>query len=125
MRVALKLVLIVEDEILARMFLAEALSEAGYRVLEASTAEEAIAIFGAKPDIAALVTDVEFPGPMNGFELAWLLHRQLPELPIVVASGRTWPGSGVLPDACIFMQKPYLADELVLFLHERLAGEFG
>ena len=47
--------LLVEDEPLVRMFNADVLDDAGFRVVEAANADEAIALFEARPDIRAVV----------------------------------------------------------------------
>jgi two-component system, response regulator PdtaR len=55
-------VLLVEDEPLVRMFNADVLDEAGFRVIEAVNADEAVALIEVRPDIRAVVTDVGMPG---------------------------------------------------------------
>jgi len=59
--------LIVEDEDIMRGILAQLMIEAGFRVLEAATAEEAIDLFAAESP-ALTITDIELGG-MNGIEL--------------------------------------------------------
>ncbi len=59
--------LIVEDEDIMRGILAQLMTEAGFRVLEAATAEEAIDLFAAESP-ALTITDIELGG-MNGIEL--------------------------------------------------------
>jgi two-component system, response regulator PdtaR len=55
------LVLIVEDDVLARMYASEMFSGAGYRVLEAEDADEALRFFDTSADIALLFTDENMP----------------------------------------------------------------
>jgi CheY-like chemotaxis protein len=61
-------VLIVEDEPLVRMLGNDVLTEAGFRVIEAVNATEALVLLEARPDIMVVVSDVELKGE-NGFEL--------------------------------------------------------
>jgi two-component system, response regulator PdtaR len=64
-------VLVVEDETLVRMFMADFLDEAGFKVFEAVNADEALTVLKARPDVQVVVTDIEMPaGSMNGLRLA-------------------------------------------------------
>ena len=44
---------------------------------------------------------------MNGYDLAWEVHRRWPSVAIVIASGRKWPEQGDLPPGATFLAKPY------------------
>jgi CheY-like chemotaxis protein len=55
-------VLVVEDEWLVRGFLVSHLQDAGWRVLEADSAEQAIAMLKAGQPIGILVTDIQLAG---------------------------------------------------------------
>jgi CheY-like chemotaxis protein len=78
--------LLVDDELLARESTAEMLSELGYHVVEAGSAEEALAAIrnGVKPDL--LVTDHLMPG-VTGTELVRLVRQLIPSLPALIVSG--------------------------------------
>jgi CheY-like chemotaxis protein len=54
-------VLVVEDQTLVRMFMADFLDEAGFKVFEAVNADEALTVLQARPDVQAVVTDIEMP----------------------------------------------------------------
>jgi CheY-like chemotaxis protein len=56
------LVLVVEDQPLVRIFIADFLEEAGFKVFEAVDANEAITVLSARPDVQAAITDIELPG---------------------------------------------------------------
>ena len=75
-------VLVVEDQTLVRMFMADFLDEAGFKVFEAVNADEALTVLQARPDGQAVVTDIEMPGSMNGVELVQVIRER-------------WPGSGL------------------------------
>lgn len=67
-------VLVVDDEPLIRMDVAATIASAGFKVYEASNAEEAVALLAEYADIHVPFTDVEMPGGgMNGTQLAHLL----------------------------------------------------
>jgi CheY-like chemotaxis protein len=102
------IVLVAEDEALVRMFAADLLDEAGFRVIEAVHAGEALLLLQARPDVQVLVTDVEMTGgSMNGFALAQQVRRRWPRIAIIVVSGRQMPGHGDLPEGVEFIAKPY------------------
>ena len=71
-------VLIVDDDPLALIDMAETLTAAGYEVWQAHHAQEALRTIAAqRTPISALVTDVEMPGEMDGCELAWRVAEQV------------------------------------------------
>jgi CheY-like chemotaxis protein len=80
-------VLIVEDEFLLRMDAAHTIEEAGFEVLEAGSADEAIEILEARLDITVVFTDIQMPGSMDGLRLAALIRGRWPPLKIVPTSG--------------------------------------
>jgi CheY-like chemotaxis protein len=81
-------VLVVEDELLVRMFAVDALEDAGFRVLQAGTAAEALQALQGSPDVRAALVDIGLPDRTGG-ELAREIHALRPDLPIVIASGRS------------------------------------
>src|SRR5471030_1880970 len=85
------LVLVVEDDVLARMCASEMFSDAGYRVLEAEHADEALRFFETGEDIAVLFTDVSMPGSISGSDLARHVAEQWPMVGIIIVSGRPRP----------------------------------
>src|ERR1700679_264493 len=100
-------VLIVEDEFLLRMNAAEMISEAGFDVVEAANADEAIAILEARPDIHVVFTDVQMPGSMDGLKLAGFVRGRWPPKKIVAPSGWVGVGKDDLPKGSRFLTKPY------------------
>ncbi|WP_337268310.1 response regulator [Oryzifoliimicrobium ureilyticus] len=105
-------VLVVDDEALIRMALADALSEAGYAVIEASTVLEAVAALALHENIRTVITDVDMPGPLHGLDLARLVASTMPLTQIVVASGHNVHAKD-LPLGASFLPKPYNIDALV------------
>ena len=84
-------VLLVDDESLVRMFNADILNEAGFRVVEAVNAEEAWLLFQARPDVQLVLTDVETPSSMKGLELAKRVAELRPFVGVIIISGRARP----------------------------------
>lgn len=99
-------VLVVEDEFLIRLTLAEALGDEGFEVLEAENADDALPLLRADPAIRLLLTDIQLPGALNGRGLAQKARESMPNLPIIFMSGR--PDSSDAPSACcVYIAKPY------------------
>ncbi|HEX7944071.1 MAG TPA: response regulator [Phenylobacterium sp.] len=103
-------VLLVEDEPLVRIVAAESLEEAGYAVLEAADANEALALISERDDVGVLFTDVNMPGALDGLTLAEMIHARWPNVRVVVTSGR--PLERGVPDDGAFLQKPYTLREM-------------
>ena len=79
--------LIVEDEFLLRMDAAEAIGAAGFEVIEAANADEAIEVLEARPDITVVFTDIQMPGSMDGLKLARAVRGRWPPIKIIATSG--------------------------------------
>jgi DNA-binding response OmpR family regulator len=100
-------VLVVEDEALIRMSLVADLEDAGFRVFEASTADQALEIFNLDEGIEALFTDIDMPGSLDGLQLARIVRKTWPQVSIILTSGHLKVGKGDLPVDAPFLSKPY------------------
>ena len=107
------LVLLADDDPLVRMLQAEILQEAKFHVVEAQSADQAFEILRRRPDVDIVVTDVQMPGSINGFEFARLIAQGWPEIGVLVVSGMTAPKPGDLPDKALFARKPVKPADLV------------
>jgi DNA-binding NtrC family response regulator len=117
-------VLVVEDETLVRMFMTDFLDEAGFKVFEAVHADEAMAVLQARPDVQAVVTDIEMPaGSMNGLELAQVVRERWPGVGVVVTSGRARPGPDDLSEKVTFLPKPYRPDTVINVVRQVIAPQ--
>ena len=101
------IVLLVEDEASIRLVGSDALINAGYDVVEAASADEAIRILEAADKLDVLFTDIRMPGSMDGLQLATLVHERWPATKILITSGDTWPSKGSIPVDGRFLAKPY------------------
>jgi DNA-binding NtrC family response regulator len=106
-------VLVVEDEELVRLDSCQRLEDAGFTVLEASSAEEALALLHAHHEIRVLVTDVKMPGWMSGIDLARLVGKEWPEISILVTSAYYTAVEGDLPENMTLIPKPFAPESLV------------
>lgn len=118
-------VLVVEDQFPTRMVAADAISDLGLRVREAGDADEALQEMADHPGIAVLFTDIQMPGQMNGLGLAEQVHRDHPDVELIVTSGGQRVEDSDLPDNGTFLSKPYRASRLVEIIKQKLAGRFG
>ena len=110
-------VLVVEDEALVRMTLVDVLDDAGFKVIEAVHADDALQVLQSTPDIQVVVTDVEMPrGSINGFELAHRVRTDRQDIGILIVSGRVAPKQGELPEGALFIGKPVDPETLVNLL---------
>lgn len=103
-------VLLVEDNSMALDICIKALTALGYRVLSASSGEDALDISRAfQGDIHLLMTDVILPG-MNGPTIAKVLCKERPEIKVLYNSGHTESmivSQGVLQSDLNFIAKPF------------------
>jgi PAS domain S-box-containing protein len=117
------LVLLVEDDNGVREFVMHALRRSGYQVNATPSPEDALAKIdheGLRPDI--LVTDVVMPS-INGKVLADMVHRRLPQLPILFISGYSddiVAQHGVLREGMKLLEKPFSIRELVQRIQDML-----
>ena len=104
-------ILVVEDEALIRGFVLEELQDAGFEVVVATNADEAIVILETQIDIRLVFTDIDMPGSMNGMTLAAAVRERWPPIHLVITSGKGQPAE--LPERALFIPKPYLGRNVV------------
>lgn len=94
------------------------LEDAGFQMLEAANAAQALSVLEQHHDgVKLLFSDVDMPGDMNGFALAHEVARRWPSIAIVIASGRSKPGPSDLPEGATFIGKPFSAT--IVYHHVR------
>lgn len=109
--------LVVEDEPILMMQAVSVIEDAGFEVLEARNADEAISMLESRDDIRVVVTDVRMPGSMDGIKLARAVRDRWPPVLIIVVSGHVKPHPRDLPDDIAFLSKPYSDSQM----HDALA----
>lgn len=117
-------ILLVEDAALVRTLARQVLETAGYRVLEAASAEAALklceTINGTRIDL--VLTDVVMPG-MSGNDMSKILLAKRPDMPVLYMSGYTDEAivqHGMLEAGINFLQKPFSPGALALKVREVL-----
>jgi CheY-like chemotaxis protein len=118
-------ILLVEDEPLIRLGLASLVEEAGYDVIEAANAGEAIRMLEANRDVRLVVTDVDMPGGMDGVRLAHFVRDRWPPIHIIVISGKVGVRPSELPAGARFVAKPYQEAQLLQFVDGMIQPEGG
>lgn len=110
-------VLVVEDDFLVRLCAADALSDAGYNVLQAASGPDALRLIEDRP-VDVVFTDINMPGAFDGAGLARRVRQRWPATAVVITSGRGCP-EGDLGEAR-FLPKPYMPDNLPQLMEEVL-----
>lgn len=99
-------VLVVEDDMIVRLTIAEFLRGSDCEVVEASTAEAAVAVLQQRDGIDAVFTDIQLGGALSGWDVGEVSRATHPTIPVVYTSGAV-----VAPDRCVagsvFLEKPY------------------
>ncbi|HVW91759.1 MAG TPA: response regulator [Devosia sp.] len=115
-------VLVVEDEVLIRMSIADSIAEAGFVVYEAANADQAIRLMEAHGDIRILFTDIDMPGSMDGLRLAEAVRHRWPPVKILITSGHIRIKPEELPVEGRFFAKPYDPAQVVSTMQDLLAA---
>ncbi len=117
-------ILLVEDEALVRELAAEALSDLGYRILEAGDAGAAMRILQDGTAVDLLLTDVGLPG-MNGRQLAAAARERRPGLKVLFITGYAHDAggeAGLVGPGMALLGKPFALDALARKVEAVLAG---
>ncbi|WP_457092159.1 response regulator [Microvirga sp. P5_D2] len=106
-------ILVVEDDVLARCLISDELRIQGYKVLEASTADDALSVLEAiRVDL--LFADIHLPGQRNGLDVARIVHQRQWPTQVVLTSGRESTSTVPELDSLgIFICKPYLLSHVL------------
>lgn len=97
---------------IVRLIGSDTLSNAGYEVVEAGSADEALQILERYGAVEVLFTDIRMPGSMDGLELARVVHARWPDMKILITSGDTFPRDSEIADNGRFLAKPYNTEVL-------------
>jgi two-component system, cell cycle sensor histidine kinase and response regulator CckA len=109
-------ILVVDDQDVVRDVIRLSLESAGYRVLEAASPTDAIALAREADRIDLLVTDVVMP-EMDAFELADRITCEVPDVRVLYTSGYTDAGA-----EGPFIQKPFTPAQLIDKVGSVLSG---
>lgn len=108
-------ILLVEDEAPVRMFSAHALSNKGYKVIEAESGEEAMSIVKERgKEISLIITDVIMPG-MNGPSFIAEIQKTYPNIKVIFMSGyaeEAFADTYAIGGSFHFLSKPFTLEQL-------------
>jgi len=107
-----KKLLIVEDDFLIRITLAETLTDDGFVVVEAASGDEGLAMLQEDDSIALLLTDIQLPGKLDGYALVLAARTRRPDLPVIFMTGRPDVQSSVANPRDFYISKPYLPSDV-------------
>lgn len=115
-------ILVVEDEPMIRMDVADGLREFGFQVYEAGCGAEALQILAQIP-VNIVFSDVQMPGDLDGFDIARHVRAALPLVPVILTSGfvRSDAAPPDLADIAPLVAKPYDLGRLVERFRSALA----
>ena len=99
--------LVVEDEVIIRLFVSDMLRDAGYDVIEAASGDEALDILKAGISVDLVLSDMRMPGSTDGLALLAFVRYNFVELPVIITSGHLAPGTAIAEGAVHFLPKPY------------------
>ena len=108
-----KTILVVEDEVVVRMDMAEFLRQSGYRVQEATNAAEAVKILDSKLTIDLVVSDIRMPGEMDGRGLAKWVQNSRPDLHVILTSAYSQSREDEAMQNVSYLGKPYTGRALL------------
>ena len=112
------MVLVIEDELLVRIVKCTFYAKPGSELPRRKTRTRHSRCSKVGP--RSVLTDVDMPDSLNGFEFSRLVKQGWPEVGVLVISGKTQPGPGDLPPGVEFVQKPIRPAALVERIHALL-----
>ncbi|HTN62353.1 MAG TPA: response regulator [Devosia sp.] len=118
-------VLVVEDESLIRMDVADQLRREGFEAFEAfeaGNADEAIALLASGSSIQVMFPDIDRPGSMDGRKLSAAVRNRWPPVRVIVTSGHRRAGTTDLPAGSLFLSRPYQHNAVVSSMRELIAN---
>ncbi len=115
-----KSILVVEDDVLIRLSIADDLGGAGYQIIQAANADEALKVLSSTIAVHLVVTDISMPGSLDGLALAAQVRARWPALKIVVLSADlpAWRPANL---ADLYLSKPYDVSTILSIVQQLLS----
>jgi CheY-like chemotaxis protein len=115
-------VLIVEDEFFLRCNLADYLREAGWAVMEAATADDAMAICKDGMAVHVLITDIQLNASASGWDVAEAFRALSSDIAVIYTSAHSGDGTRSVPNSLHFA-KPYQPTEVLKACRQLVASQ--
>jgi CheY-like chemotaxis protein len=113
-------VLVVDDDAVIRLIVAETMRDAGLCVVEARSGADALNYLSSGGRIDLIFSDIQMPGPIDGLALARHVHAKYPAIPVILTSGKVKPpGIGNIAG---FIPKPYGVGRLLAMVTQVLSS---
>lgn len=112
-------VLVVEDEVLIRIDVADCLRDEGLRVLEASSADEALRLLEQGHSVDVIFSDIHMPGRIDGLDLHRIVAAEFPQVKVILTSATSLPERKSTPETP-FIPKPYLIGTVLRAVEDEL-----
>jgi CheY-like chemotaxis protein len=121
------LILVADDEPSILQYIEHVLRVANYRVITATTVEEAWEILQSQQgEIELVLTDIVMPGSIDGQDLAKRIHQLEPALPVVFITGalsETDDRTAMMVEKQLLLRKPFFPKQLIDFVGAQLHRE--
>ena len=112
-----------DDDVFLRLDLSDRLRQRGFVVFRAADAAQAINTMEKHPSIAAVFSDLQIPGSMDGLVLLREIARRWPGRRLVLVSGWSFPSQQEMPPGTQFLSKPITRTSLDRALQVLLSSE--
>jgi DNA-binding NtrC family response regulator len=111
--------LVVEDDPIILAYYESVLVHAGFPIVPASNAEEALETLHAHDDIACVISDIRLPG-MTGLAFVKRARELRPNLAVVLISAEIMLEEDDVPEDCVFIAKPVRVTDILAAVRERI-----
>lgn len=111
-------ILVVEDEPVLLMAASDLVENAGFEVVEAANAAQAVRILESRFDVRIVFSDIDMPSGIDGVKLAEIIRDRWPPIEIILVSGHRAPLAAELPARAVFFPKPYVERDIVAALRK-------
>ncbi|AVE05645.1 response regulator [Pseudomonas palleroniana] len=106
-------ILVLEDDEIIRALMVDVLEDFGARVTSFPSADEGM-IYLERGDapVDLIVSDIQMPGLLNGYDLSKVVAHRWPSVPVVLTSGNT-KLAAELGKSVRFLPKPWSVEHLL------------
>ena len=118
-------ILLVEDQALIRVIVAETLADAGFDVMQAENGDAAITLLTGLDHLDLLMTDIQMPGSTDGNDVAQAAKTRHPGLPVIYVTGRPDTLHNSMGQNDAFIRKPFGPNEVLTLIRKLLANRPG
>lgn len=116
-------ILVLEDDEIIRSLMVDVLEEFGAQVISFPSADEGMIFLERSSDpVDLIVSDIQMPGLLNGYDLSRVVAHRWPSLPVVLTSGNT-AMAAQLGSTVRFLPKPWSTERLLDCVQQALGPD--